>query len=159
MKKIHSLNEIELSLTKERHKELLDLSENINEALKSTSIKTPIEQYSIITEANEKLNNDLEKDLFASNIAFPDEEILTAILRMNNINIIDLLTADSITVSKEEKINSLKKLENFRKKYYSSALMIDLLNKINQIIIFSPNLLTSHEELDKIIQNKQQIIR
>lgn len=148
--KIHSLQEIEKNISKKKYNELLELSEKVIKSLSSTSTDSEVEKYRTITEANKSLKNGLEKDLFASNIAYPDEEIFTAILKMNGINIMDILIATSKTQEKQKIIESLKKLENFRRKYYNSTLIIDLINKLNQIIVFKPNLLTSAEEIDKL---------
>jgi len=147
--KSHYIIEINKNISNKRYQELKELCEKTIKVLKSTSMSSELEKYRISLEAFENLKTPLEKDLFASNIAFPDNDILVGLLKLNDINVMDILALNEFCNNKQETINAYKKINLFKEKYYKHTLVIDLINKINQIILFEPELFNRKEEETK----------
>lgn len=173
-RKTHTVDEILNKISKERYNELFvtkneDELFNSNEKIKdedlcpkdrikrsiaSNSQDSIIEKYMKITDVYESLKNDIEKDLFEASIAFSDDDLLVSLIKVNGINIEDLVIINSkASKNKELKKQALQKIEKFRMTRYPSTLPIHLINKLNLILAFNPKLLTTHEELNEIIKN------
>ncbi len=159
--RIYSENKIKNSLSSKREKSIHKLSDTIITSFELNGNLTPLEKSKVLLRAFRCLKSDLELEVFQADYAFPDEEVLIARLNntKSNIEELSLEEIESIKTkefSKEEKEELKRRIYNFLDIYYKGATITNLINKLNVIKVFRPNLLSNKEEFISTTKRRKQ---
>jgi len=88
------------------------------------------------------------KNLLAANVAFPDDKKFIEVLNNHGFTVNELNLINDPSISPTNKLKLLYTIAFTLKKYYGSNITTLALNRINEIMVFNPNLLVEKTNKD-----------
>jgi len=148
MEKLYTPEMIALEITKEKLAEIKNEGSKINYRTTNHSCIRYDYRY-LIQRAEEiafkggkhKDESLLFKNLLAANIVFPNDLKFADIINNNGLTIEELNLVNDRTSSHAEKLTILLKLAKIFKQHYGVIMTTLIVNKINELIVFNPELL------------------